>query len=301
MLVPIPTGKTGEALVNRISNAIGVVFEPTRMRREAKAAIDVAKADVEIEVIRAEGHLRLTEVQERGIRRMVYEEGKNQENIESITMKAIPHLSTEAKPEDLDEDFVRHLFDKAKLISNDEMQELWAKILAGEANKAGSFSRRTLELVSQMSKSDAELFTRLCANVWIIGVPCPMLPQGQHAVRNADNYSMSFNDLNHLESIGLVHHGGEGYLRTNFSRHLTIAYHGCAVFLEFPQDNNNSLQIGSALLTSAGQELFKLALATPSRQSFEERLEQIISEGIRVSIPIVSKVVYPQSSGGGPN
>jgi hypothetical protein len=48
---------------------------------------------------------------------MVREEGKKQENIESITNKAIPHLSPEAKPEDIENDSITHFFDRSRLVA----------------------------------------------------------------------------------------------------------------------------------------------------------------------------------------
>ena len=42
------------------------------------------------------------------------------------------------------------------------MQELWASLLAGEANQPGSVSERTVDFVAAMDKIDAETFARLC-------------------------------------------------------------------------------------------------------------------------------------------
>jgi hypothetical protein len=48
--------------------------------------------------------------------------------------------------------------------------------LAGEANRPGSFSKRTLSTVSDLDKRDAEVFTTLCRFGWRIGTaPYPSL------------------------------------------------------------------------------------------------------------------------------
>ena len=55
------------------------------------------------------------------------------------------------------------------------MQSLWARLLAGEANQPGTFSKRTVELVASLDKSDAQLFTGLCRFAWFVGEDCPLV------------------------------------------------------------------------------------------------------------------------------
>lgn len=49
----------------------------------------------------------------------------------------------------------------AEDISDEQMQRLWAKVLAGEVSQPESFSLRALNLLSFMSKRDAELISKL--------------------------------------------------------------------------------------------------------------------------------------------
>ncbi|MBB3608199.1 DUF2806 domain-containing protein [Rhizobium sp. BK602] len=293
MLVPIPTGKTGEALINRVSDAVGGIAKPWQIRRVAQAEADAKK-------ILALTDLEITETRERAVKRMVLEEEKNQENIESVTAQAIPHLSAEAKPEELDEDFVRYLFEKARLVSNEEMQSVWAKILAGEANKTGSFSRRTMDIVAQMSRTEAELFTRFCRNLWVVGNLTPIFTKEVKASRDEDGYSMSFSDLAELESMGLIQHAtASGYIRPNLPKYIHVWYYGRTVVLEFQRDQGNSLSTGSAILTSAGRELAVIAGSRPSKAYFEDVLQHFINQGIRVSIPVGIKDMYLSMDPGG--
>lgn len=53
--------------------------------------------------------------------------------------------------------FVR-FFEDAGNISDDQIQELWAKVLAGEIKQPGSFSLRTLDVLKNLSKTEAEIF-----------------------------------------------------------------------------------------------------------------------------------------------
>lgn len=58
--------------------------------------------------------------------------------------------------------FVR-FFEDAGNISDEEIQELWAKVLAGEIKQPGSFSLRTLDVLKNLSKSEAEIIQVLAS------------------------------------------------------------------------------------------------------------------------------------------
>lgn len=277
--------KPATELINRVSEAIGGIAKPWQIKR-------VAHAEAEAKKILAVADLEITEIRERAVKRMILEEEKNQQNIEAVTAKAIPHLSADAKPEELDEDFVRYLFDKAKMVSNEEMQSVWAKILAGEASKAGSFSRRTMDIVSQMRKEDAETFTRFCRSVWIISTPTPIILSAG-ANRRDDEFSMAFEDLQHLDDIGLINfETTSSFIKTGFQKRGYIGYYGCPVELHFGGEQDNTLEVGKALLTTAGIELVPISGAMSSVSSFENAIEYIVSKGVNISIPIGAKERY---------
>lgn len=51
--------------------------------------------------------------------------------------------------------------DGAQDVSDEEVQRLWARALAGEAQKPGSYSLRTLDFLRSVSKRDAELIEKI--------------------------------------------------------------------------------------------------------------------------------------------
>ena len=75
-------------------------------------------------------------------------------------------VTDDASPEDMEDDWIRNLLGKCRIVSDQDMQELWARILAGEANEPGSVSRRTVNLVADLDKRDAESFMAVCRFVW---------------------------------------------------------------------------------------------------------------------------------------
>ena len=114
----------------------------------------------------------------------------------------------------------------ARLVSDDEMQRLWAKVLAGEVNKPGSFSKRTLEFPSTLEKDEAHLFTRLCSFVVSdLGLPTPVILN--HDASIYVQLGINYNSLSHLESIGLIRfHRLTGWHRTFSGQDVLLDYFG---------------------------------------------------------------------------
>src|SRR5262245_8342390 len=125
--------KTATVLIEKVSTAIGAVFQPYQIKRIARAE---AQAEIEAKKIRLLGNIdiELTEIQQRGLVRLIAEQAKQQENIENITREALNDLNDDAHPEKMDDDWIANFFDRAKLVSDEEMQSLWARLLAEEAN-----------------------------------------------------------------------------------------------------------------------------------------------------------------------
>ncbi len=156
------------ALIEKVSDALGGYFKPYQIKR-------VAKAEAEAEIIRAQTQIDVTDIQRRALYRFIAEEGKKQDNIEKITEKAIPLLEDSSNPKDIEDDWVANFFDKCRIVSDDEMQSLWSKVLSGEANAPGSFSKRTVNFLSSIDKIEAHLFTSLCGYGWHAGNVRPLI------------------------------------------------------------------------------------------------------------------------------
>ena len=94
-------------------------------------------------------------------KRLANKESKKQKNIENLTRRALPELKQDAQPDNLDHDLLVYFFDRCRPVGDQEMQGLWSRVLAGEANSPGGFSKRMLNLLFDLQKADAESFTRL--------------------------------------------------------------------------------------------------------------------------------------------
>ena len=89
-----------------------------------------------------------------------FQSEKRMANIQSIVGQAIEQMPEQVPDTPVDHDWTARFFDNAKDVSNEEMQKLWAKLLAGEVERPGSASLRTLSILREMTQKEAELFAR---------------------------------------------------------------------------------------------------------------------------------------------
>ena len=244
--------KPADTLIRKISSAASILYGLEKIAEaEAKAALITARSEIEI-----------TDLQRRAANRWMAEEAQRQKNMEDITAKALPQLNEGAKPDSMDNDWISNFFDKCRIVSDDEMQGLWSRVLAGEANAPGSYSKRTVNFLSDLDKTEAELFNKLCGFGWQIENVVPLVFDFQAEIYN--RHGIHFNALSHLASIGLVQFNSlAGLVRQNLPKRFDVFYYRRMLTLEMPHDADNTLEIGKVLLTRIGQELEPICGSKP--------------------------------------
>lgn len=240
-----------DTLIQKTSEFVGEALAPRQLIRMAKAKV---KAD-QIEKL---GKLE-TEYQERALKRLLAEEVRNQKNIESIVGQALPNVKEDAKPEEIEDDWLAAFFDKCKRFSDTEMQSLWSKILAGEANRQGTFSKRTIEIVSVLDKIDAMLFTNLCSFLWNIKSNRLLIYDIEDTIYKSK--SITFTGLNHLSSLGLITNDfDKGYQQVGLARYQLVQYFDDRFNITFNKFADNYIPTGQAMLTQSGSQLAKVCV-----------------------------------------
>ena len=248
--------KPATVLIEKISDAVGGIFKPFQIVR-------VAKAGAEAERIRAESKIQVTDLHRRAMQRFLEEEAKKQSNMEDITQKALPYLEEDSSPQDMGGDWLTNFFDKCRIISDGDMQVLWSRVLAGEANTPGVFSRKTVNLLADLDKEDAELFTSLCSFGWVVrDTLVPFIYDDHDDIYNT--HGIDFDSLSHLESLGLIQFSKLAQFQlVSLPKTVSASYYGKSVELVFPKDAENGLDAGQALLTRAGQQLARVCGSKP--------------------------------------
>lgn len=264
--------KPATVLVERVSDAIGGIFKPGQIVR-------VAKAEAEAQRIQAESQIEIDDLQRRGFHRFLQEEAKKQKNIEEITRKALPDVNEKATPENIEEDWITNFFDKCRLISDSEMQSLWSRVLAGEANSPNTYSKRTVNFLSSLDKGDAALFTKLCNFLWIIDDEIvPLIYDVKLDIYNKNG--ISFSALNHLDSIGLIQcNYVPGFQMIELPKIVDVLYYGESTRLEFQKESENTLPAGIVLLTKIGQELAPVCGSSANQEFLAYIRERWKNEG----------------------
>jgi hypothetical protein len=248
--------KAAAMFIEKVSSALGWYTEPKQIERKARAESKAA-------LIKAEGEKEIQALNARTVARMAHEEVRQQQNMESVVLNAIAGIEEDAKPNEVEEDWLTDFFDKARKVSNEDVQKLWSQILAGEVNRPGTFSLRTLDALSKMNKMEAELFKKLCSFIWIDdkGEVFVIAPNG--IIANKEFY-LSGGELYHLEeiNIALYIYGKEV---TISDKSITLFHQGRSFKLHTAKkggaliDEINQLPMGHLKLTHIGGELARIS------------------------------------------
>ena len=248
--------KAAVVLAQRASSIIGDFLKPVHIRRIARAKADAA-------ITSAETDIEIEDLKRRALRRWVEEEASHQRNMENTTAKALSQLKDDARPDLLNHDWLVNYYDKCRKVSDEEMQNLWSRILSGEANAPGSFSRRTVNFVSELDKEEAELFSTLCRFSWFIGTNLPLIIDHRDKVYN--EYGVDYTSLSHLHSIGLVdfHSLGQHHVSSVTQEKILVSYFDRSYLLDVSKASKKILEVGQIVLTKIGKELAPLCSGGP--------------------------------------
>ena len=119
-------------------------------------------------------------------------------NVVSVYSFAINELKKLPGEEckDLDPDWATAFYDSAKGSSDEEIQVLWGKILAGEITHHGKFYKRTLSILKNMESEEAKHFVEL--------VPLLIAKETVPEFIFQNNEFFQYNDLQTLMDCGIV-------------------------------------------------------------------------------------------------
>lgn len=104
-----------------------------------------------------------TLIEDRTAKRARVEQIRRQSNIEAIMQKTLAYCENFEISQRTDLDWFGRYIALSEGVSNSTMQDLWAKILAGELTKPGTFSYKALKVFRDMSIYDAKQFAKACS------------------------------------------------------------------------------------------------------------------------------------------
>lgn len=285
-------------LIEAVSQGIGAIYEPTKIRRKAKAQADAS-------LIKARGDIEKQELLKRAFNRLAFQEMGRQENIENIIKIAAASLPGVVSEDPVDKDWISRFFDECKDVSNEDLQKIWGRILAGEVAKPGSCSRKTLAILKDLSQDDAELFINFCSYIWSRESSVYMNEKDNRIVFNEafyfvpidpvalerflDHCAMSYNHCLHLESLGLIHCKKD--ISINLGRYDTLIYNNLKHIICENSCNVDGLgEISCFLLTQVGIELLSVSTVEPKWNYYYDCCEFLKNyHDVYLSCPIETK------------
>lgn len=196
-------------------------------------------------------------LRERVAVRIQQEEEKNQRNMEVVSFGATPNIKEDAKPEDVDEDWLANFFDKCRRVSNEDMQKLWSQILAGEVNKPGSFSKRTINFLETMTQAEANLFLQFTSCIWTTEGGISLSIIFKSSLRSSA--VITFKKLMDLRDLGLIYFKDDDIGLATKAFDIELSYRGRKIIVTKPGDSKSDMMaVGHVKLTQMGQELSRI-------------------------------------------
>lgn len=184
-------------------------------------------------------------------RYIIEKETPKRENREKVAEKAQTiHIEGE-KDEDktIDTDWLNRFFGIVEDVSDEDMQDIWARILAGENKHPSSYSLRTLDVLRNMSKEEAKLF-----------VDCTKYLCLKDKLLIEDDYGLSLDEQLLLTDIGLISNEDlQNIITVNpkGTMNIVVNKNHLLVFTN-PTDNKKEIKIKDRQLTRVGKELLNL-------------------------------------------
>ena len=270
-------GKPLEKLIEVVSNGIGTLYRPRKIRKEADAqayairVLENAKA-----VAGSETMLIEAETVERIGQRLVAQEIRRQNNIDAVVEKAAEELKGKQVSDDpVDEDWATRFFGIVQDVSLEEMRILWSKILSKEIERPSTFSMRTLETLRNLSAKEAELFEKVAPLV---------LYQRNYFIFNEsdmlEKIGVKYMDLAQLTECGILLPGtfvSKSYeSNPNKDTVSAIIYGEKVVIMGLPQ-GTKGVVIPVVLLSKAGEELLSL-LEPKENMEYIKELAQYVKK-----------------------
>lgn len=294
-------------LLDMVGNAIGTAYEPRHKRKMADASayeisvvseairnaadipIDYNKNDV---AMNSEDFNRLLQ---RTKKRFLFQEITKQSNIENIVDNAYEILESEENctEEPIEQGWMNRFFDSVADVSDEDLQKLWGKILAGETVNPKACSLRTLDTLKNLSKYEANLFLNLTPFIIRMGETfCLASNQGL-----LEKYGVTFGEIMMLDECGLINSNGLVSLNCSLSNSCCRSFFNKSkiAIIQGLKYSQEQLVFGVYSLTKAGIELYNILDCTSSDDFFRDFVEKVWeknSSTIKISVHEVKTVMH---------
>ena len=204
---------------------------------------------------------------------------KKNENCVDIVEKALDYIEPGKDPKIVNEDWLLYFYDRAGLVSDETVQQIWAKVLGGEVNAPGTFSKLFLHTLGIMSTENARLLCNLAmfcfgdisnfesyrrnnqyevadrAEKTLLPIVHPLIYIRSNQ-RTYGKRAITPEGLMELESLGLIHCNFEKEFQ--FDRKKALTYGNRVVEVYGDKDNGDAILAGNVIFTKEGMMYYKI-------------------------------------------
>lgn len=258
-----------EKLIDVVGNGIGKLYEPCHKRKMADATAyeieTIAKSmdATDMLIVYDQNGVRVdmgdfTRLMERTATRMMAQEAIKQNNIERVIDNAYEMLATqdECSADPVEQGWINRFFDSVADVSDEDLQNIWGKVLAGEIVHPKSYSLRTLETLKNLSKHEAELFQKIAPYILSLNGNL-FLPSNKELLRKS---GITYKDVLTLDECGLINSGGLVSITQLVTDKEPVGVHNSSkvIVLNSLGKSEVNISIGIYGLTKAGSELLQI-------------------------------------------
>lgn len=234
---------------------------------------------------RIEPTLALSTAVEYGSRSAATAAARSEINATKAVLFAEEQLANDGQvPPDrnVDEDWLFAWREHAGKVSTEDLQRLWGSVLAGEVKAPGRYSIRTLEFLKTLSKTEAEMISKLATYV-LDG----RIARGQKEYLEAKG--LSFSILLQMQELGVVSGVEALGLTTNYKTVVdgkflrALVSHGKALIVEH-EDAAKTLEFEIYMLTAVGRQMLGLGSFAPDIEYLRLVGKDFASKGFSVKL-----------------
>jgi len=245
-------------LADTICHGFGITAYGNKKMADAEAYAAIKRAETETKV----AILNLKK-EEEVANYLLAKESKKLSNVKSVVEKAKENFAEgeQVSNKPVSEDWTNRFLNIVEDISDETLHKLWGHILAGEVRQPNSYSLRTLELLRNITKEEADLFVKSASFYIEKDYIC------------TENFALSLNETLLLGEIGLLN--SEELIKTwEIKAHnkLEIVLDNKKL-LVLINNTNHMVNCSTSVekLSKAGREIFSI-LEKPNRDNFYNSL-----------------------------
>lgn len=229
--------------------------------------------------------------------KMTYVEYYQASNFLEVAKKADKYYSEihhDNNNANYDFDWFVRFYEAVGNISDEVMQELWAKLLAGEVAEPSSFSLKTIDVLRNLSKKDAELFSLICSH--------SVMARDQNFLPHYDTYlekhNIYYTDIMKLNEQGLIFNDSTIGFSMSISQNPTVLFwnNDLVMTIESSDVKNIEIRINTYPFTKAGQELAVLVSKSVSEENFIELAKEIANKNQECNLGVYKIVSLDEKS-----